>query len=300
MKCSKCGAENEAGSKFCESCGEKLEAPKKTTSSKSSSAKAVCPSCGKENKKTAKFCEECGTSLAPKKPEKVKCPQCGKEYKAGTKFCSDCGSTLAAEAAPAAAAAPAPAQDAGAQDGGAQAAQQPDVGEESIHNEITFITSFLTFYLKGSIKLEQNFMKFAIPNTILAFIPLGKQTRSIPVNHIANVDTNFRMEFKRFFGGLVLTIAGFACVAFAPPLLVLGLLGIMVILNSFFTDVQIHDTSGGEIFCPFIIFQKSKAELAAEQIRRIISNRLDDTNTRIHTENQTNVLVNALNQNNQQ
>ena len=39
---------------------------------------------------------------------------------------------------------------------------------------VEFITSYLTFYLKGKIQVDKNFVKFEIPNTILKLIPLGK------------------------------------------------------------------------------------------------------------------------------
>jgi class 3 adenylate cyclase/tetratricopeptide (TPR) repeat protein len=50
MKCSACGAENEAGRKFCGECGSALA--------------LVCPACGGANTPGVKFCGECGTQLA--------------------------------------------------------------------------------------------------------------------------------------------------------------------------------------------------------------------------------------------
>ncbi|HUQ43607.1 MAG TPA: adenylate/guanylate cyclase domain-containing protein [Candidatus Limnocylindria bacterium] len=49
MVCPTCGAENVAGSKFCNECGGALP--------------AGCPSCGATNKPGARFCNECGTAL---------------------------------------------------------------------------------------------------------------------------------------------------------------------------------------------------------------------------------------------
>lgn len=50
-KCSNCGAENSASSKFCSECGQKFN------------VKAFCPECGQEVKSSAKFCEACGYKL---------------------------------------------------------------------------------------------------------------------------------------------------------------------------------------------------------------------------------------------
>jgi class 3 adenylate cyclase/tetratricopeptide (TPR) repeat protein len=49
VKCATCGAENEAGRKFCLECGARLA--------------AACPSCGEPNPPAAKFCGECGARL---------------------------------------------------------------------------------------------------------------------------------------------------------------------------------------------------------------------------------------------
>jgi hypothetical protein len=49
MICSACGAENEAGRKFCAECAARLA--------------AICPSCGTANPATAKFCGECAAAL---------------------------------------------------------------------------------------------------------------------------------------------------------------------------------------------------------------------------------------------
>ncbi len=54
VKCTKCGADVKAGSKFCPECGEKIVAPEGK----------FCPECGAKVSATAKFCPECGNKLA--------------------------------------------------------------------------------------------------------------------------------------------------------------------------------------------------------------------------------------------
>jgi class 3 adenylate cyclase len=49
MKCSRCQAENDAGARFCEDCGARLE--------------AACPSCGTPVTPGRKFCRSCGAAL---------------------------------------------------------------------------------------------------------------------------------------------------------------------------------------------------------------------------------------------
>ena len=49
MKCPRCQAENDAGSRFCEDCGARLE--------------AACPSCGTPVTPGKKFCRSCGAAF---------------------------------------------------------------------------------------------------------------------------------------------------------------------------------------------------------------------------------------------
>lgn len=73
IKCSSCGAEVSAGSKFCNECGAKIVLENEI----------ICPSCGAKTVK-GKFCSECGA------PFVRKC-QCGAEVPSGSKFCPECG-----------------------------------------------------------------------------------------------------------------------------------------------------------------------------------------------------------------
>ena len=53
-----------------------------------------CPSCGAKNGKQAKFCQECGNKLQADPPPEVpaNCPNCGQENPPGTRFCGGCDS----------------------------------------------------------------------------------------------------------------------------------------------------------------------------------------------------------------
>ena len=67
---------------------------------------------------------------------------------------------------------------------------------------IKYMTSLLTFYIKGEIATEQNFLKIRFPNTVLALIPLGSRKYNVPVAQISSVASNFKFDIKSFFVGL--------------------------------------------------------------------------------------------------
>ena len=168
---------------------------------------------------------------------------------------------------------------------------------------IVFMTSIITFYLKGEISQEQNFVKFKIPNTILGLIPLGAGCENIPITQISAVGTNFHLKFSYFIIGLITAFIGMSVIKSS---IIFGLLmliiGVLVVICSFQCFLVTDLTSGRVIVISFVIFEKSKAEYAAAQINALVSNRIDDTNVRVHTDreiedsrDQTDRIVDAIN-----
>ena len=161
-------------------------------------------------------------------------------------------------------------------------------------NTVTYVVSLLTFYLKGEIRSEQNFVVFQEPNTILGLIPLGKHTDRIPVHQIASVSTNFRLKLGKLVCGILAFLFGFGLFGqpggFLPGLIIL-ILAVNWILDAFEIDLTLITTSGAVKRIDFFIFDKEKAVLAEQQIHAMISNRMSDTNVR----EQTDRVVDAIN-----
>ncbi len=158
--------------------------------------------------------------------------------------------------------------------------------------KIRFMTSLLTFYLKGEISKRDNFVSLKIPNTIFGLIPLGAQTENIPINQISLVGTSFHLLVGRLLIGIIAVLIGFSVIGDSFVFgMILLLLGIFTALNAFQTVFAVDLTSGRSIYLSFVVFEKSKAALAEREINRLISERIDDTNTRVHTDK----VVDAIN-----
>ena len=69
MNCPKCNYELKDGSKFCSSCGEKIEEEKKEEEVKDTPH--FCSECGAQLKDDSKFCSSCGKKLVEDKKEEV-------------------------------------------------------------------------------------------------------------------------------------------------------------------------------------------------------------------------------------
>ncbi len=157
---------------------------------------------------------------------------------------------------------------------------------------IQYMTSLLTFYLKGEIRQEQNFVNLKKPNTILSLIPLGAKKDSIPVSQLASVESNFKLHLGSLLWGTIIAIIGLCMISGSFIIaLLLMLVGANKAITAFETILSIKTTAGDIKEISFLIFEKSKAEEAEKQIRQIISDRLDDTNNRVQTDR----IVNAIN-----
>ncbi len=110
MKCPECGNQNEAGARFCASCGAKL-APSMNVSAEPD--ERLCPGCGKTVGTLDRFCEHCGSPVAapqpaapvtpPQSADVSLCPRCQAVNSANSRFCESCGAQLQPLRAPAAA-----------------------------------------------------------------------------------------------------------------------------------------------------------------------------------------------------
>lgn len=157
---------------------------------------------------------------------------------------------------------------------------------------ITYMTSLLTFYMKGEIKSEQNFISFKTPNTILGLIPLGARTEKMAVNQIASTTSNSRLLLKPLILGIIVAYLGLSLLGddFLLALIML-LIAANFVIDAFEYNLVVTTTAGQQKVIDFLIFDKAKAVLAEHQINAMISNRMHDTNGR----EQTDRIVDAIN-----
>lgn len=95
FKCAHCGVTQLREGDFCAYCGKPapaLEPPKQNASS--NTGVVICPSCGNRQEAGSKFCFQCGQKLAAEPPRVRNCPHCGAKVMDGMLFCMECGTRL--------------------------------------------------------------------------------------------------------------------------------------------------------------------------------------------------------------
>lgn len=160
----------------------------------------------------------------------------------------------------------------------------------------SFITSYLTFYLKASVTLEGDFIKVSNPNTILKVIPLGASNKTIPVEQIASIDDSFKLDLKAFFWGIVFALIGFSMMgnSFVGGLIVAAY-GILTVLSSFQTLLTLHLTSGASHVISVVVFEKANALTCKETMEGLIRTNYANRNVTANTDR----MIDALKQNQQ-
>ncbi len=165
-------------------------------------------------------------------------------------------------------------------------------GENNMHYE--FMTSLLTFYMKGKIDVSDTMVRVSTPNSILKFIPLGSQKINVPITQIASCDTNFKLDIKAFGIGLLECVFGMLFMGVPLFGLLLLLIGFGSIISSMETTFEIQKTSADPIVIHALIFDKQAVTNACEAINQMTANRINDTNVRLHQTAQTDRIVEAL------
>ena len=161
--------------------------------------------------------------------------------------------------------------------------------------EVSFITSYLTFYLKGRVKCDNNFVSISCPNTILKLIPLGSLNKTFPVEQVSSVSSDFKVTLGSLLWGVLITLLGLGSLTSSIVLgLILAAVGALMVLSSLQTVVYVT-VAGNSYLIPIIFLEKAKAEQICSGIQTMITNRYADTNVRVHTEKSTDRLVDAIN-----
>lgn len=145
-------------------------------------------------------------------------------------------------------------------------------------NLIKFLTSLLTFYLKGEINAGKESVEFKVPKTLLGFIPMGYDKDSVPVNQLVSACSSSKLNIGNLIVALVLiaaSVAGFiiggtALIIAAAVVLVIAL---NLILCAFETHLTVNMTGGVTKDVCFFVLDKAKATRAEILINRNVSAR---------------------------
>ena len=80
-------------------------------------------------------------------------------------------------------------------------------GEKNIIGD-RFSPSVIIFWLKTSIAASSTRIQYTTPNTLFGLIPLGVDTKTIPLRNVASVDTSTKFNLGSLVWGVVFLLIG--------------------------------------------------------------------------------------------
>ncbi|AWC30719.1 MULTISPECIES: hypothetical protein [Bacillus cereus group] len=142
---------------------------------------------------------------------------------------------------------------------------------------VEFSTSLLFFWVKGKVEVDSRFVKTNLSNTLLGFIPAGKDQQSIPLKNISGAMLSTKYFIKPIILGLLIFFIGLSSFSdsflFGLILLILGIgiagSGIQTILNI--------EKSGMPYLISVPFFEKQKMELLNHTIHEALAEDTDKT-----------------------
>lgn len=143
--------------------------------------------------------------------------------------------------------------------------------------ETKFSTSLLFFWVKGSVTVDSRFVKTNLSNTILGFIPAGKDQQNIPLKNISGAMLSTQYFFKPIILGLIFLLIGLS--SFSENFiigLILFILGIGIAGNGIQTILNI-EKSGSPYFISVPFFEKQKMQLLNNYILDALAEDTDKT-----------------------
>lgn len=140
-------------------------------------------------------------------------------------------------------------------------------GEKNIIGD-RFSPSVIIFWLKTSIAASSTRIQYKSPNTLFGLIPLGADTKTIPLRNVASVDTSTKFNLGSLVWGVVFLLIGLGCLDSSVAVaLVLILVAAANLANTMSASLVFHDPSGGANTITVSILEKDKLMSLAQEIQ---------------------------------
>ncbi|RHW49203.1 hypothetical protein DS831_09125 [Bombilactobacillus bombi] len=137
--------------------------------------------------------------------------------------------------------------------------------------------SLLFFWVKGFIAVDSRFVRVSKGNTILGFIPAGKDNQNIPLKNISSTMISSQYKIKPIILGVIIIFLAFSFISQSfLGALVLLLIGVGV-LGSGLQNVLVIQRAGSDYLIPVPFFEKAKLLTIQDEITEMLAQDTDKT-----------------------
>ncbi|WP_259305834.1 hypothetical protein [Bifidobacterium pseudocatenulatum] len=143
-------------------------------------------------------------------------------------------------------------------------------GERSVIGD-RFSPSVVIFWLKTSIAASSTRIQCKSPNTLFGLIPLGADTKTIPLRNVASVDTSTKFNLGSLVWGLVWLFVALGCFQSSVAIaLILLFVAAANLANTMSASLVFRDPSGGANTITVSILEKDKLMQLSQEIQKLV------------------------------
>ena len=143
-------------------------------------------------------------------------------------------------------------------------------GERNVIGD-RFSPSVVIFWLKTSIAASSTRIQYKSPNTLFGLIPLGADTKTIPLRNVASVDTSTKFNLGSLVWGLVWLFVALGCFQSSVAIAILLLLVAAANpANTTSASLVFRDPSGGANTITVSILEKDKLMQLSQEIQKLV------------------------------
>jgi hypothetical protein len=143
--------------------------------------------------------------------------------------------------------------------------------DETVVASGEFLTSNIFVFIKLKLALTTKRLAGEKPNTFLGFIPVGSEKVSYPISNIAGVQTSTRVLILPLVLGLLFGIGGFSQGVSQGWFAIL--VSVLLLLSSYSAELVIMNSGGGTIRHRVAVFNRSSAQVFAQEINTALASR---------------------------
>ena len=141
--------------------------------------------------------------------------------------------------------------------------------------KVVFSVALLFFWIKGFISVDRHVIKVSRVNTILGFIPAGRDEQTFALRNVQGSSTSSSYKAGRFVSGALMAIVGFTLFEASVLLaLVLIFFGVVIFLGGMLTSITI-DGNGSRYRIEVPFFEKQKIAEINQEIHNAVIYRED-------------------------
>ena len=146
-----------------------------------------------------------------------------------------------------------------------------------MEKRVDFSLSLLFFWVKGFLSVDSRFVKVSTANTVLGFIPAGKNNQTIPLKNISATTISNSYKIKPLAIGFLLVIMGLSSLGQnALSALILMVIGVGV-LGSGILTVLVIQRSGSDFLLSVPFYEKAKLLRAQDLVEEALKEDTDKT-----------------------